>query len=162
MTRDEYGEILSKLWTSRAYTKSAEDHIRCDRLLFNWLSLGVTVFGWVTRGAVFASKVFDFDEHVWRFTLDEKLYSYTEVVENGTWTPELVEKMEEQLIDINDLAAVLKVPAKTIRNKLSNGTWPIEPLRIGKALRWRESDVNAFIGAGAIADENVIPMGSRD
>lgn len=54
--------------------------------------------------------------------------------------------MEEQLIDINDLAAVLKVPAKTIRNKLSNGTWPIEPLRIGKALRWRQSDVDAFIG----------------
>ena len=70
--------------------------------------------------------------------------------------------MTEQLIDINDLAAVLKVPAKTIRNKLSNGTWPIEPLRIGKALRWRESDVNAFLGVGAITDENVIPMDSRD
>jgi len=61
--------------------------------------------------------------------------------------------MEEQLIDINDLAAVLKVPAKTIRNKLSNGTWPIEPLRIGKALRWRQSDVNAFIG-GELASES--------
>jgi predicted DNA-binding transcriptional regulator AlpA len=53
--------------------------------------------------------------------------------------------MEEQLIDINDLAGILKVPAKTIRNKLSNGTWPIEPLRIGKALRWRSSDVDAFL-----------------
>lgn len=53
--------------------------------------------------------------------------------------------MNHQLLDINDLAAILKVPAKTIRNKLSNGTWPIEPLRIGKALRWRQSDVDAFV-----------------
>ena len=53
--------------------------------------------------------------------------------------------MEEQLIDINDLAGILKVPAKTIRNKLSNGTWPIEPLRVGKSLRWRASDVDAFL-----------------
>jgi predicted DNA-binding transcriptional regulator AlpA len=57
-------------------------------------------------------------------------------------------EMEEQLIDINDLAGILKVPAKTIRNKLSNGTWPIEPLRIGKALRWRTSDVDAFLHPG--------------
>jgi len=57
--------------------------------------------------------------------------------------------MTEQLIDINDLAAVLKVPAKTIRNKLSNGTWPIEPMRIGKALRWRQSQVDAFIAGGS-------------
>lgn len=68
--------------------------------------------------------------------------------------------MVEQLIDINDLAAALKVPAKTIRNKLSNGTWPIEPLRIGKALRWRQSDVNAFICDGAAG--NVIAIGSQD
>jgi predicted DNA-binding transcriptional regulator AlpA len=54
----------------------------------------------------------------------------------------------DRLIDINDLADRLKIPPKTIRNKLSNGTWPIEPLRIGKALRWRESDIDAMI-AGA-------------
>lgn len=53
--------------------------------------------------------------------------------------------MPDQLLDINDLAAVLKVPAKTIRNKLSNGSWPITPMRIGKALRWRQSEVEAFI-----------------
>jgi predicted DNA-binding transcriptional regulator AlpA len=53
--------------------------------------------------------------------------------------------MEEQLIDIKDLAGILKIPAKTIRNKLSNGTWPIEPLKIGKAVRWRQSDVVAFL-----------------
>ena len=57
--------------------------------------------------------------------------------------------MEEQLIDINDLAEILKIPAKTIRNKMSNGTWPIEPIRIGKAVRWRHSDVQAFLSPSA-------------
>ncbi len=55
--------------------------------------------------------------------------------------------MREQLIDIRDLEAILKIPAKTIRNKMSNGTWPIEPLRIGKSIRWRQSDVEAFLEA---------------
>ena len=71
--------------------------------------------------------------------------------------------MEEQLIDINDLAAVLKVPVKTIRNKMSNGTWPIPPLRIDKALRWRPSVVEAFIGGNlAPASEPVAQVQSRD
>jgi predicted DNA-binding transcriptional regulator AlpA len=49
--------------------------------------------------------------------------------------------MDETLIDINDLARGLKIPLKTIRNKLSNKTWPLPPVRIGRALRWRPSDV---------------------
>src|SRR5205823_2462678 len=49
--------------------------------------------------------------------------------------------MKDALMDIQDLATRLKIPPKTIRNKLSNGTWPIQPVRIGRALRWRESDV---------------------
>jgi predicted DNA-binding transcriptional regulator AlpA len=53
--------------------------------------------------------------------------------------------MEDRLNDITDLAQRLKVPVKTIRNKLSNGTWPIRPVRIGRALRWRESDVARMI-----------------
>ncbi len=53
--------------------------------------------------------------------------------------------MGEQLIDIRDLAQILKIPAKTIRNKLSNGTWPIEPLHIGRLIRWRRSDVESFL-----------------
>ena len=53
--------------------------------------------------------------------------------------------MEDRLSDITDLAQRLKVPVKTIRNKLSNGTWPIRPVRIGRALRWRESDVARMI-----------------
>ena len=41
--------------------------------------------------------------------------------------------MQDRLIDINDLSNVLKISAKTIRNKLSNGTWSIKPVRIGRA-----------------------------
>jgi predicted DNA-binding transcriptional regulator AlpA len=53
--------------------------------------------------------------------------------------------MMDKLIDIKDVSWRLKVPPKTIRNKLSNGTWPLLPIRIGRALRWRESDVAALI-----------------
>ena len=50
--------------------------------------------------------------------------------------------MTDFLIDINDLAGQLKIPPKTIRNKLSNGTSPSEPVRIGRALRWRQTEVD--------------------
>src|SRR3954454_8605595 len=53
--------------------------------------------------------------------------------------------MPDQLLNIEDLAKRLKIPAKTIRNKLSDETWPIQPLRIGRALRWRESDVDRML-----------------
>jgi predicted DNA-binding transcriptional regulator AlpA len=53
--------------------------------------------------------------------------------------------MTDQLLDIDDLAKALRIAPKTIRNKLSNGTWPIEPVRIGRAIRWRESDVARMI-----------------
>jgi len=53
--------------------------------------------------------------------------------------------MNDRLLDIQDLADRLKIPTKTIRNKLSNGTWPIRPVRIGRALRWRETDVATAI-----------------
>jgi hypothetical protein len=49
--------------------------------------------------------------------------------------------MIKPLIDINDLSAELKIPAKTIRNRLSNKSWPIPPIRIGRTLRWRRADV---------------------
>jgi predicted DNA-binding transcriptional regulator AlpA len=55
--------------------------------------------------------------------------------------------MQDRLVDIIELSNALKISAKTIRNKLSNGTWPIKPVRIGRALRWRESDVTQAIAA---------------
>jgi predicted DNA-binding transcriptional regulator AlpA len=53
--------------------------------------------------------------------------------------------MEEPLIDIDELARRLKIAPKTIRNKLSEGTWPIPPVRIGGALRWRPGDVSRAV-----------------
>jgi predicted DNA-binding transcriptional regulator AlpA len=53
--------------------------------------------------------------------------------------------MADSLIDINDLAGILKIPAKTIRNKLSDGSWQLPPLRIGKSLRWSQADVDTFL-----------------
>ena len=53
--------------------------------------------------------------------------------------------MSDTLIDINDLAGILKIPAKTIRNKLSDGSWELTPLRIGKALRWSRADVDSYL-----------------
>ena len=53
--------------------------------------------------------------------------------------------MADTLIDINDLAGILKIPAKTIRNKLSDGTWELAPLRIGKSLRWSQADVDTYL-----------------
>lgn len=53
--------------------------------------------------------------------------------------------MTDQLLDINDLAGILKVPAKTIRNKMSDGSWDLPPLRIGKSLRWLQADVEGYL-----------------
>ena len=50
--------------------------------------------------------------------------------------------MGDDLINIQDLGLQLKIPVKTIRNKLSNGTWPLAPVRIGRALRWRQAEVD--------------------
>jgi predicted DNA-binding transcriptional regulator AlpA len=62
--------------------------------------------------------------------------------------------MYDRLLDIQDLADRLKIPTKTIRNKLSDGTWPIRPVRIGRALRWRETDVAAAIAGLSNGREN--------
>lgn len=62
--------------------------------------------------------------------------------------------MVGNLLDISDLSKLLKIPEKTIRNKLSDNTWPMKPLRIGRAVRWRESDVNRVIAELAAEDSN--------
>jgi predicted DNA-binding transcriptional regulator AlpA len=56
----------------------------------------------------------------------------------------VAERTIDPMIDINDLSDQLKIRVKTIRNKLSNGTWPLRPKRIGRSLRWLQSDVDRF------------------
>ena len=53
--------------------------------------------------------------------------------------------MSDVLMDINDLSTILKIPAKTIRNKLSDGSWELMPLRIGKSLRWSQAEVDGYL-----------------
>lgn len=53
-----------------------------------------------------------------------------------------VQEKADRLMDIRDLSVEVKVPVKTIRNKLSNGTWPLPPVRIGRSLRWLQSEVD--------------------
>jgi predicted DNA-binding transcriptional regulator AlpA len=64
--------------------------------------------------------------------------------------------MPDRLLDILELAKCLKIPPKTIRNKLSDGTWPMRPLRIGRALRWRESDVDRTLAELATASTSTL------
>lgn len=54
--------------------------------------------------------------------------------------------MKDRLISLRELSEQLGgVPEKTIRNKISDGTWPIRPVRIGRTLRWRQSEVSQLI-----------------
>ncbi len=58
------------------------------------------------------------------------------------------ERPTDPLIDIQDLSREVKVPVKTIRNKLSNRTWPLPPIRVGRSPRWLQSDVERFKRGG--------------
>jgi predicted DNA-binding transcriptional regulator AlpA len=60
--------------------------------------------------------------------------------------------MRRSLLDINELSAELKIATKTIRNRLSNKSWPIPPIRIGRTLRWRPSDVTRALAS--LTDKN--------
>ena len=54
--------------------------------------------------------------------------------------------VEDRLINIEELAAMLGgVPEKTLRNKFADGTWPVRPVRIGRTLRWRLSEVRKVV-----------------
>jgi predicted DNA-binding transcriptional regulator AlpA len=73
--------------------------------------------------------------------------------------------MEEPLIDLEELARELKIAPKTIRNKLSDKTWPIPPIRIGGALRWRPADVRRALtrmGQVDVPSEAAIPPTSPE
>ena len=51
----------------------------------------------------------------------------------------------EELMTIKQLAQILSIAQQTIRNKLSDGTWPIEPIRVGRCLRWRPEALERFL-----------------
>jgi predicted DNA-binding transcriptional regulator AlpA len=53
----------------------------------------------------------------------------------------------ERLIPIGEVATVLHVSTRSIHKWLSAGRFP-QPIRLGRALRWRASDLHRFIGCG--------------
>lgn len=100
MTYEEYGTMLYKLWNARVYVVSTEDTIRCERLVFHWLCLGVTAFGVVSRetsdhvddcGCMY----FKFDNQTWGFTNTGNwfMYRYVEIADSFLWTSGLLAKI---------------------------------------------------------------------
>ena len=53
--------------------------------------------------------------------------------------------VERRLLDIKGLAVYMSLSVQTIRNKLSAGTFPICPIRIGRKLLWDKRAVDAYI-----------------
>jgi len=54
-------------------------------------------------------------------------------------------KMEKRLINIKELALYLGISTQTIRNQLSQGTFLIKPIKLGRLLRWDKKEVDRFI-----------------
>jgi excisionase family DNA binding protein len=55
---------------------------------------------------------------------------------------------QKRLLTVKNLAYKLNISERTIYNKLSNGTFPIKPLRVGKRLlRWRTGDVEQYLNS---------------
>jgi predicted DNA-binding transcriptional regulator AlpA len=51
----------------------------------------------------------------------------------------------DRLIDINELSHRLAISKKAIYNDLYKGKFPLKPIRANRKLRWKQSDVNAYI-----------------
>ena len=52
---------------------------------------------------------------------------------------------EKRLLSIKEVSAYLNISPQTIRNKLSAGTFPIPPIKIGGKLLWDRRRVDAFL-----------------
>jgi excisionase family DNA binding protein len=57
-----------------------------------------------------------------------------------------------RLLSARDVAAILAVPERTVRDKWRE--WQLPAYKIGKHLRWRERDVYAWIDRQAAEQQN--------
>ena len=62
--------------------------------------------------------------------------------------PSGAECVGDYLLDRRALAEVIGMSPEAISVDLCRGKFPIQPLRIGRRLRWRASDVRRFIEEG--------------
>jgi hypothetical protein len=106
--------VLLRLWDTYGFVKTVEDKVRSERLLFHWLSLGVTAFGYATRTNADDVIYFQFGNSEWGFTSKGNLFihRFVEVADSKMWTPELMKK----IADHYDLA---KSAGHTIEHTLS-------------------------------------------
>ncbi len=52
---------------------------------------------------------------------------------------------EQEFYTVTELARKLRISGRTIYNKLSAGTFPIRPKRIGRLIRFHIDDIEAYI-----------------
>lgn len=98
MTCSEYRVVLLRLWDTYDFVKTAEDKVRSERLLFHWLSLGVTAFGYATRTNTNELIYFQFGNSEWGFTSEGNLFihRFVEIADSDMWTPGLMKKIANQ------------------------------------------------------------------
>ena len=53
--------------------------------------------------------------------------------------------MEHRLLSVKEMSIYLNLRPQTIRNKLSAGTFPVLPLKIGGKLLWDKKKVDQFL-----------------
>lgn len=53
------------------------------------------------------------------------------------------------LLTVKELSQILKIPEQSIYAGVSKGTFPLRPIKLGKLLRFRASDLDSYVGGGA-------------
>jgi len=50
-----------------------------------------------------------------------------------------------RMLGIEEVSIIIGLRPQTIRNKLSNGTFPIATKKIGRLLKWDSKDIEKFL-----------------
>ena len=50
-----------------------------------------------------------------------------------------------RMLGIEEVSIIIGLRPQTIRNKLSNGTFPIATKKIGRLLKWDSGDIEKFL-----------------
>lgn len=67
---------------------------------------------------------------------------------------------ESILVTADDVAAMLKISTRTLWRLRSTGKLP-QPIRLGGSVRWRASDIDAWIAAGCPTEKTPRMGGKR-
>jgi predicted DNA-binding transcriptional regulator AlpA len=53
--------------------------------------------------------------------------------------------ISRRMLGIEEVSTIIGLKPQTIRNKLSNGTFPIATRKIGRLLKWDSKDIERFL-----------------